>query len=225
MNIAPAMLWAPAAQPPELRPNELHLWRALCPQDATGMSSHLSPEEWLRASRFVFETDRRRFIFARGILRTILGRYLDCPPAALRFTTGPNGKPSLAFPECALRFNVSHSEDLVLLAVAHRQEVGVDVEWMRENMPFEDLAEQWFDPRDAWQIRILSRPEKKRRFFESWTLLEAGVKATGAGLGRAWETLCPSRWSQFAFAPEEGFAAALAVEGRDHHIRSYTWQS
>src|SRR5438477_6182591 len=92
----------------------------------------LSPDEILKAGRFRREDDRRRFVIARGALRTILGKRLRAPPESIQFGYGPSGKPFLACPKQtgrgALHFNVSHSGMLVLIAAVRGRAVGVDVE-------------------------------------------------------------------------------------------------
>src|SRR5436190_24043385 len=116
--------WKSADIHPTLRPGEVHVWSAHL-TGADALSESLSPAEWVRAQRFHFERDRARFVAGRGLLRTILGRYLDAPPRSLRFTQGLHGKPELDGMSSSLRFNLSHSDDLMLLAAAHARDVGI----------------------------------------------------------------------------------------------------
>ena len=136
--------WQPATTThPALRCGEVHVWRAHC-RTSRRVCGVLSPAEWVRAGRFHFERDRERFVAARGLLRTILGRYLELPPRELQFSFGAHGKPALEGVASTLRFNLSHSDDLLLLAVSHAREVGVDVELMRADLPFETLGRPLF---------------------------------------------------------------------------------
>ena len=156
--------WRTTREAAPLRPAGVHLWRAhleVTPQ----ISATLSHGEWLQAGRFHFERDRERFIAARGLLRLILARYLGASPCGLRFSTGPHGKPELAAPASALRFNLSHSDDLMLLAVTHGREVGVDLEFMRDDVPFETLADYYFEPEEAWELRLLPAAQKAWKFY------------------------------------------------------------
>ncbi|NJN85381.1 MAG: hypothetical protein HC881_02470 [Leptolyngbyaceae cyanobacterium SL_7_1] len=101
----------------------IHVWQAELGAEIAQLellSQWLSMDERDRADRFYFEHHRRRFIMARGILRSVLGGYLAHHPSQIRFCYSSRGKPSLAFadPEQRLYFNVSHSEDLSLYAIA-----------------------------------------------------------------------------------------------------------
>jgi len=217
--------WKTARKHPALRPGEVHVWRAsLSENDPKELGEVLSPAEWVRAQRFYFEGDRARFICGHGLLRTILGRYLDTAPRDLRFVEGVHGKPELTGAASSLRFNLSHSDDLMLLAVTHARAVGIDLELMRENMPVETLADYYFEPEDAWRLRLLPAPQRVWKFYELWTSAEARLKADGAGIAHGLKVLEPDRWSLLKLTPAEGYAAALAVEGGDFQVECWSWQ-
>ena len=112
------------------------LWHAdldrLAPR-LEGLRSCLSDPERLRADRFRFEHDRRRFATCRVLLRWLLARELDGDPSAIEFCYGPFGKPELHMPVSPpLMFNVSHSDGQALIAVTRGAQVGVDIERMRQ---------------------------------------------------------------------------------------------
>lgn len=225
MTPPPLAHWKSAATHPSLRAGEVHLWRArLAEADEHSLRGLLSPSESVRAERFHFPRDRARFIAGRGLLRTILGRYLELDPRALRFTQGPSGKPELAGVCSALRFNLSHSDDLMLLAVTHARAVGVDLELMREDVPFQTLADFYFEPEEAWRLRLLPAPERAWKFYDLWTSTEARLKAEGQGIGQDLRVLEPDRWSLLTLTPAAGYAAALAVEGGDFQLACWSWQ-
>ncbi|HEY3221046.1 MAG TPA: hypothetical protein VGJ80_09960 [Gemmatimonadales bacterium] len=146
----------------------------------------LSADERRRSARFRFDRDRRRFIVARGSLRELLGRRLATPARELRFVYNPFGKPALS-PEFdgRLKFNLSHSADLAVIAIATDREVGVDVEYLR--------------------------PDEPHTFFEEWTQQEAYVKARGEGLSDG-PVVFAEGWSLHTFEPAPGYIGALAVE-------------
>jgi 4'-phosphopantetheinyl transferase len=104
------------------------------PSRAT-LQALLSPDEVERASRFIFERDRRRYVAARGQLRQLLGGYIGVAPEALSFAYGQYGKPRLADPSASVEFNLAHSAALAVVAVAHGAIVGVDVEHRPERKP------------------------------------------------------------------------------------------
>ena len=217
--------WKPAHAHPNLQPGEVHVWRVpLSGNDPDQLAVLLSADESIRAQRFHFERDRVRFICGRGLLRTILGRYLDTDPRALTFTEGAHGKPELTGVASSLRFNLSHSDDLMLVAVTHARAVGVDLEMIRENVPVETLADYYFEPEDAWHLRLLPPPQRIWRFYELWTSAEARLKADGAGISHGLKVLQPDRWSLLKLTPAEGYTAALAVEGNDFQVECWSWQ-
>ena len=215
--------WQLTRRPAALRAGEVHLWRAAL-ELTSELEETLSPAEGIRAERFHFARDRGRFIAARGLLRSILGEYLDTAPRALRFRTGPHGKPELDDAQSSLRFNLSHSDGLMLLAVTHAREIGVDLEFMRHDMPFETLADHYFDPEDAWDLRLLPAAQRAWKFYDVWTCTEARLKAHGVGIANGFHVVEPDRWSLLKLTPAAGYAAALAVEGGDFQLECWSWR-
>ena len=141
----------------------------------------LSSAELGRASRFVFERDRRRHLAAHCALRYLLGRRTGSAPQALDFGHGPFGKPHLAgFPEC--RFNMSHSADLALIVIGESAEVGVDLEVLRPMSDATALAEQHFTANECAALAAVPAEERDRAFLECWVRKEAVLKAIGSGL-------------------------------------------
>lgn len=211
------------AAAPRLREGEVHVWRV----DLAGGPDHgitwLSDEERARADRFHFSIDRERFIAGRVALRCILGRYLGVEPASVSIAVDDHGKPHLTGDQAWLRFNLSHSADLLILAIAHEREIGVDVEWMRDNMSFQMLAESFLTPADATALSALPEPQKMRRFYELWTGTEARLKAEGVGLARGTHIVQPERWKVLSMEPAAGYVGALAVEDADVEIKCWSF--
>jgi 4'-phosphopantetheinyl transferase len=205
----------------------------------------LSDDERARARRFVFDRDRSRFTVARGVLRNILGRYLQRPPSSIRFGYGPHGKPHLEAPPNqllpTLRFNVSHSADLVLIAVAHDREVGVDVEQIRTDFALDELARRFFSQEEVAAIELRTGYARAHAFFQCWTRKEAYIKVRGLALSTQAldgslavrqsvrlliDRDAPSEDSRWEFAPivvAPDFAAALAAQGHNFLIESWEW--
>jgi len=128
--------WRPPPEDLALSSNDVHVWRASLDQLALRfqrLAQTLSADEQLRAERFYFEQDRRRFVVSRGLLRTILGCYLGIEPSRLQFCYGSRDKPALVETSGGgtLRFNLSHSQGLALYAVTRNREIGVDLERIR----------------------------------------------------------------------------------------------
>ena len=165
---------------------EGRVWRLSLDRDASEFArlhAFLSDDERERAARFHFERDRNRFAAGRGQLREVLGELLEIPPSAVRFTYGPQGKPALAH-ETDLRFNLSHSQDLALLAVTQNQEVGVDLEFIRPDLDPLEVAPSVFSPDECAVLESLPEEERIPAFYGYWTRKEAFIKALGIGFTR-----------------------------------------
>jgi 4'-phosphopantetheinyl transferase len=216
----------PAAHPPRaLRAGEVHLWMiALTPTTSSERGS-LSDDEWLRSARFVFSDDRERYLTSRVRLREILGAYLHEDPARLNFSRGPHGKPALSGDHGLLRFNLSHADDSMLLAITHGREVGVDLEGLRDNVHHEMLSEHYFSPEDQWALRITPEQDRARKFFELWTATEARLKALGLGLNENPNRFASAELALRSFAPQPGYAGAVAVEGRGFELACWQWRN
>jgi len=183
----------------------------------------LSPAERTRASRFVFDRDRHRFILARAELRRLLAERLDVKPESVELHYGPHGKPTLA--DSDLRFNVSHCDDVAVFAFVRGCEIGVDVEAVRPLVDADSIASRFFSNREIAEYRSLDRREKPQGFFNCWTRKEAFVKAIGDGLRYPLQSFdvslapCePARiinvdgWCVESFSPAAGFVAAVVTE-------------
>lgn len=174
-------------QPPvklTLPTDEIHIWRAdlqanydLIPV----LLPLLSADEQARANRFYFQKDHDRFILARGILRIILGQYLNLSPQQLQFQYNETGKPSL-LQHSHLCFNLSHSHQLALYAVAWNRDVGIDVEQIDSERDYESIAARFFSSQEQAALNQLSAARKLQGFFNCWTRKEALLKAIGKGL-------------------------------------------
>ncbi len=170
-----------------LCPTEVHLWSAWLdvPRDQlVVLARTLSDDERARAARFRFTRHARRFVASRGILRSILSRYLGVDPRAVRFHYQSHGKPVLGpgFEGSGIQFNVSHSEDLAIYAVS-RCRVGVDVERVRPMPDALSVAQSVFSAREiATLLGLPDDHERELAFLRCWTRKEAFVKALGQGL-------------------------------------------
>jgi 4'-phosphopantetheinyl transferase len=162
------------------------LWK-LCldqPPTAGSPAGVLSADEIARAQRFHFEKDRIHFIHCRSALRFLLARYLGVSPAGIRFEYLSGGKPQLIAEQNPrrLQFNLSHSNNMALIAVGSELRLGVDIEKIRDNVDTPALAERFFSPRERAGLRALPGHLRVLAFFACWTRKEAFLKATGTGL-------------------------------------------
>jgi 4'-phosphopantetheinyl transferase len=160
-----------------------------------------------RASRFVFDRDRDRFIARRVVLRGLLAEQMHCAPADIAIEAGPNGKPELRGARHEdIHFNCSHSSGLALFALAHRTRIGVDMERVRPVSHLAEIGRHYFTRRE-WSVIDAAPSRRARLFFCAWTLKEAYLKATGEGLSRSPETI------ELEFGPD-GTPRLCAVDGK-----------
>ncbi len=169
-------------------PGEVHVW--LCEPEAirdpavlATYAAWMTPDEAQRQARFMFERHRHQFLIARALVRSTLSHYADIAPDAWRFDVNPWGRPDIATHHGLgdLRFNLSHTDGLVAVAVA-RGELGVDVEDTHRRSHPEQVAEHFFAPAEVAGLQALPPGQRPARFFDLWTLKEAYIKARGQGL-------------------------------------------
>jgi 4'-phosphopantetheinyl transferase len=181
-------------------------------------------------------------------LRDLLGRYLGAQPCDIRFEYNPFGKPGLdpAFGS-RLRFNLSHSGHLALIAFAAGAEIGIDLEEIRAQPDFTEIARQFFSAAEIEGLNRVPSSLQSRAFLGCWTKKEAFVKACGQGLTMSMrdfsvplttdpgeppadlfvsstENLPGRRWSIHTLHPATGYIGAIAVEGRGLRLRHCHWQ-
>jgi 4'-phosphopantetheinyl transferase len=245
-NHIPAIPWE-APDKPILLSNEVHVWRSMqdhLRQQFEDFYRLLSTDEKERAHKFYFKKDGEHFIVSRGLLRRILGLYLERDPKQLRFCYSSYGKPFLEESlGGSLRFNLTHSQGIVLLAVTSDREVGIDVERIRSQVINESIAERFFSAHEVETLRALPFQQQAEAFFNCWTRKEAYIKARGEGLS------CPlysfdvslkpgepaallatrvgphemTRWRFVELCPGVNFKAALVAERPDWQPKCWQW--
>jgi 4'-phosphopantetheinyl transferase len=149
---------------------------------------------------------------SRSALRQVLTHYTDEGSAAIELRIGAYGKPALADPAASLRFNLSHSAGMFLVALTRGHEVGVDIESIRPRRELLRLSERALDPVGAAAVRAARAGERLRVFHAAWTRHEAIVKCHGVGLHRA---MPPEPVTVTPLDVGPGFAAALAIGGEE----------
>jgi 4'-phosphopantetheinyl transferase len=233
LNPRHAIRWPSLVAVPPIRTNEVHVWAAWLDGDSSPHENLVSNPEQERAARFHFEHHRRRFINGRGILRLLLGHYLQVELAGVEFAYGGNGKPKLAerFGVSGLQFNLAHSEELALLAVSLGCSIGIDLEKILPLHEAGELVARFFSKRENAVFQKLTEDEQPEAFFNLWTRKEAFLKATGEGIANSLHlvevSFLPAEktrlislpenlgqradWHLYNLQPAEDFAAALAV--------------
>lgn len=174
----------------KLQSTDIHLyfsWDGQITDDGLLRRYHslLSEAELAQMSRFYFARHRHQFLITRALIRTSLSAYFRVDPAEWKFTKNGYGKPEISHPDgpVPVRFNISHTDGLIVCGITRIDDIGVDVEDVQRSTraAFEGLS-SYFSRREIEDLRDLPRREQKRRFFDYWTLKESYIKAVGKGL-------------------------------------------
>lgn len=225
---------ATQASPIDSLPNfEVHLWSIDLdrkPIEISELLELLSPDEVVRARKFHFELDRSRYIAGRGILRKILAAYVGVPANLLCFEYGAHGKPSLPEPdEKQIYFNLSHSREIALLAVANGIDVGVDIEFRNHTIDWEGISAISYSEAEIKFLKRCPAEERATMFYEIWTRKEAYLKARGCGLMSPTNSFSvlpvetvESSWRIHPLEVDRRFSAALVSEGSLSGIQHFS---
>jgi 4'-phosphopantetheinyl transferase len=223
-----------------LRDGEVHIWFAQLPPDhgACALKELLSAAELQEANRFHFVGHHSAYVFAHGILRHVLGAYLACSGADLRFEKNSFGKPRLvnvSGQRCPFSFNMSHSGPLVAVAVVSDRQIGIDVEQIRPLEELMDLAESSFTPPERAFILRHEPGDRQRAFYRCWTRKESFIKAVGKGLSMPLHDIDTSAsivrgpdegadtWALTELDVPGGYAGALTVEKGFDRLTYFEW--
>jgi 4'-phosphopantetheinyl transferase len=201
----------------------------------------LASDEMTRADRLLDRRVRDRFVAGRGFLRESLAAYVGLQPEELRLGGGAQGKPCLVeeFGGRTLRFNLAHSGDLAVLAIAVDREVGIDLERMRYDLSFREMAQRFFSQRERAELFSLPPDRQLAAFYRCWTRKEAYLKGCGTGFSQPADTFDvsflpghppalimhrtspgePARWSLVDIPVPKDYCATLAIEGETPALR------
>ncbi len=206
-----------------LNDSRIDLWQFSLEHEHHAADQLLNADERARADRFYFSRHKRRFATARATLRIILSRYLNTAPERLEFSYNPHGKPSVINSQ-KLQFNMSHTEDMAVLAIGKTFPMGVDIEKYSAR-PYEGIAKTLFSEQEFAEFQKAPPSIKPAIFFHVWAQKEAFIKASGLGLSYPTKeftvpTAIPTKqlvddplhnitWQLRSFMPEVGFSGAL----------------
>jgi 4'-phosphopantetheinyl transferase len=171
---------------------QVHVWQAnlktlsVYPKD---IPTALSPEELERANKLRFTRDREHFILRHCQLRLILSKYCDCLPRELMFRYNSYKKPFICVPEFKeIKFNMSYSDDLMLVDLCKQNDIGIDIEKVREMRDLENVAVENFSIKELKYLN--GTLDKTNAFFKIWTRKEAFIKAIGKGMYYPLKSFC-----------------------------------
>ncbi len=243
-----ASAWETVSAVPPLDPGTVHVWQE--PLAVAGDRPWMSPfplsaGDAARAERFRVAERRHAFTRGRLLARHLVARYLGRPEPGVELSVHANGKPFVvtAPDDPPLEISLSHSSDVLLVAVSLAGEVGVDAERIDPAIDHQAIARRFFAAEETAAIAACDPREREAAFFRCWTRKEALVKALGDGLARSLAAFAvqvtgegespllrvPPEWDRgdawrlHDLAPGDGYAGALAVRGTGVVVRRLRW--
>lgn len=233
--------------------SEIHLWFVHNEQitDEVLLERYLtllSRSELAQHKRFYFDKHKRQYLVTRALVRTVLSLYVDnISPDKWQFGKNAYNKPyicnhSLPFD---LRFNISHTDKMIVLAVVLDSDIGVDVEYLPRRSTGLEIAKRYFSDIEFQHLSAIPVDQQSVRFLDLWTLKEAYIKARGMGLSMSLNHFSfifpapgkielsfnpdcsddPRNWSVWQIKPGNTHVAGLAFRNpemnKHHHIRMY----
>lgn len=220
----------------EINDNKVHIWTIIT-SDISIIEHQkyfdlLSKDEKLRTSKFRFAKDRKTYVVARGVLRILSGYYLNENSEEIKFEYEKFGKPKYKN-HTNLKFNVSHSGNIIIIGFVKEYELGVDIEYLKRGFDVLDIAENFFSRKEIKALHEIEKEDRIRAFFRCWTRKESFIKAEGRGLlfpldkfsvtldndlevsliETHWNENEKDEWSLFSFIPYKDYIAAISVKG------------
>ncbi|HEY9863279.1 MAG TPA: 4'-phosphopantetheinyl transferase superfamily protein [Candidatus Obscuribacterales bacterium] len=222
----------------------VHIWQTNLtgsPEYLEFYQSILADPELKRVRQFKFPRDQQAFMIARGILRIILSHYLNLSPEQIKFKYSSKGKPSLDQDPPPLHFNLSHTNGKAIYAIAMEENIGIDIEYIRE-IEVISLAKRFFCESEYRWLNSLDSEAQYAAFFRLWTCKEAYLKATGEGLVglQEVEIFTPldsnlkilkisqdselaKNWTLQRIEAAENYLATLAIKGTNYQFKYRQW--
>jgi 4'-phosphopantetheinyl transferase len=223
-GLATKQIWQTAPENLGLENDQIHVWLVnFAEATAADFEPIISADERVRANRFRFAKDRNNFIIGRGFLRKIIGNYLQINPSQIEFEYNQFGKPFLS---SNLKFNLSHSGNLALLAVGLDFEIGVDIEQKNGAFIDDGMILHCLTANEKSHFYSLPKNEKITFFFDCWTTKEAYLKAYSFGLSVEPNQIETAELLQSDFAfPRlpviDGYSSALTIQSQTSQIDFY----
>lgn len=229
--------------PKYLLHNNVHIWHLNISQTKNHYDyfyNLLSKDEKLKVERFKFKKDKITSVMARGTLRVLFSKYLDCPTNDIIFEYGEYGKPELANHK-TIQFNVSHARDIIVIALCNDYDIGIDVEYIKKDFDVLDIADNYFSKQEIKALHKIPANQQTEAFFRGWTRKEAFIKAKSQGLSfpldsfsisintddnaelyeTAWDKNEKKLWNIVPFKIHKDYKAAFAVKGNFNTIKYF----
>jgi 4'-phosphopantetheinyl transferase len=206
--------------------HRIDLWCTFCDaiDDAALLARYrglLSEAECHQQDSFHFARDQHRYLVTRALVRTTLSQYADIAPELWTFTTSAHGRPAISNEDPRARtlsFNITHTDELVVLGVTHDRELGIDTEEYRNRRVALEIADRYFSAEEVADLYDQPPAGQPERFFRYWTLKESYIKARGLGLS------IPLDQFSFRFSDRDCIRMSTSAQLNDAPSNWQFWQ-
>ncbi|GAA4882301.1 4'-phosphopantetheinyl transferase superfamily protein [Flaviramulus aquimarinus] len=215
--------------------NKIHIWFVnfdISEKKRNILSSLLSEDELIKASKFHFKKDRNQSIITRGALRLLSSYYLNKKAKNIGFAYGEYGKPEYNF-NTKLKFNVSHSNNMAVLGFILNSAIGVDIEKIKDDFDVLDIAGNFFSELEIKALKKVPKEKQAAYFYRCWTRKESFIKGKAKGLSfpldsfsvsiqsdketelleTKWDEKEKNTWKLFTFSPHQDYIGAVSAQG------------
>lgn len=206
--------------------SEIHLWHAdkadfPLPELQDHCFDWLTEKEQHRYQRYYFDTHRQQLLLGRFLARSVLSQYTETiDPGDWRFVENEYGKPAIdpLQNQDKLFFNLSHSGDKLVLAVARLEQIGIDIERSDKARRVQKISSRFFSAREVEELLALAEEAWQQRFYQLWTLKEAYIKACGLGLA------IPLQHFSYGFPDATRLSVSFDAQRADDPAHWQIWQ-
>ncbi|MEW4924159.1 4'-phosphopantetheinyl transferase superfamily protein [Algibacter sp. 2305UL17-15] len=227
----------------EIQNNEVYIWIINCnltKDNISFLSSFLSDDEILKASKFRFNKDKNCSVITRGVLRLLTSKYLKINPEDIKFKYGKFGKPDFDF-DTPLKFNVSHAGDLAVIGFVNNYDIGIDVEYIKGDFDVLEIVDNYFSKQEIKTLNSIPKTLQTEAFYRGWTRKEAFIKGKSLGLSfpldsfsisidsdekaklteTLWDEHEKELWQIIPFKTEADYKAAVAIKGNIDSVKYF----
>lgn len=201
--------------------------------------SYLSDEETQRANKLKINLKRKQFVISRGLLRVLLSSTIQKQAQEISIHYEEKGKPFVQeeIDNKSIEFNISHSNNYVLIAITLANKVGVDIEAINPGMKFIPLAKRFFSEKESSALLNISEETQCDTFYRIWARKESFIKVTGEGVSYGLDKFSvsignindvpvavetkvsmPDRYFTYALMEPEGYKTALTTTNKSSQI-------
>jgi len=155
-------------------------------------------------------TYKYRYLLGRALIKLTLSACLEIFPEQIHLQYGAYGKPFITETSQFIDFNLSHTQDIFVLAVTKLGQVGIDIERSNRSLEALGIAEAICTEFELEELNSLPPNSRNAFLLQLWTLKEAFSKSLGLGLNKSFSSfLLQQKASQFYLLDQENTSKDL----------------